>query len=447
MDIPDPFTDLVKLNAFIGVRFVKTQNDKSKVVPGGFQRFRETDRLERIRSSGNKLDCLIHSFLTATCPNFRRLDEGDKDFFADIYRRRIFTNIARTTHAYKRQVENEKKQGINENERRSTMYRISSIDFLENIEITILCEYYHIKMLVFEVLVGVPSVVLYGLNGQRNTDNDTVYMIYNPGQGHFEAVRIKGTNNYSIPFVHAETLRLLHPLPDVVPAVAAPPAPVVPPKRWLSWRSPASVAAPQPAPQPVARPMARPVAIAEPIINMEEYNAAAGPWGSNNSAFNAWKIEDPPMNNDVKEEWNKFLLRNIGIYRLTDEEINNIFDTFSRGKSIDGIEIGKILLAMNLGKDVIRKIVRQARGNSPGRQYPEKRELNREEFKYAIQLAENVLKLPKLSIKDWICPVCNTLNVASAKDCGVCSTPKPSSGGRRKTRGKKRGTRRQVTRR
>jgi hypothetical protein len=438
MNIPDPFTDLVKLNAFIGVRFVKTQNDKSKVVPGGFQRFHETDKLERIYSSANKFDCLIHSFLTATCPNFRLLVDKDKDSFADIYRRRIFINIAQTTHAYNAQ--NKKEQG-------AIRRRIISTQFLENIEITILCEYYHIKMLVFEVLVGVPSVVLYGLNARVNTDNDTVYMIYNPGQGHFEAVRIKGTNNYSIPFVHAETLRLLHPLPDVVPAVA-------PVQRWFPWASPASVAAPQPVPRvaiparvtnPVAR-MASPVAIpaAVPEINWNEYNAVAGPWGSNNSAFNEW---NPPMNNDVKEEWNKFLLRNIGIYRLTDEEINNIFDTFGRGKSIDGIEIGKILLAMNLDENIIRKIVRQARGNSPGRQYPEKRELNREEFKYAIQLAENVLKLPKLSIKDWICPVCNTLNVASAKDCGVCSTPKPSSGGRRKTRGKKRGTRRQVTRR
>jgi hypothetical protein len=312
-------------------------------------------------------------------------------------------------------------------------------------------------MLVFEVLVGVPSVVLYGLNSRTNTDNDDVYMIYNPGRLHFEAVRNTVTKKYTITFAQAETLRLLHPLPDVVPAVAPVVAPV---KGWFSWASPASVAAPQPvprvaspvsvaAPEPVPRVlrMASPVASSAkvPKINWNEYYDAAGPWGE----YDAVADPEPNMNNDVKEEWNRFLLKNIGIYRLTNEEINNIFDTYARGNSIGGVEIGKILLAMNLDKDIIKKIVLKARGNSPARQYPEKRELNREEFRYAIRLAENVLKLSKntsKNTKDWVCPICSTINFASAKECSFCNNPKPASGGRRKTR-RKRGTSRQVPRR
>jgi hypothetical protein len=57
-------------------------------------------------------------------------------------------------------------------------------------------------MVVFEVLVGErkrPSMILYGNREGFNTDNDEVYMIYNPGKGHFEAVRTKDDKIYSLP--------------------------------------------------------------------------------------------------------------------------------------------------------------------------------------------------------------------------------------------------------
>jgi hypothetical protein len=51
------------------------------------------DGLERMNASANEYDCLIHSFLTATCENFRRLDQPSKDTFANFFRRTAFIRL------------------------------------------------------------------------------------------------------------------------------------------------------------------------------------------------------------------------------------------------------------------------------------------------------------------------------------------------------------------
>lgn len=43
--------------------------------------------LTKMESSARNYDCLIHSFLTATCDNFRRLPQEQKDVFANHFRR------------------------------------------------------------------------------------------------------------------------------------------------------------------------------------------------------------------------------------------------------------------------------------------------------------------------------------------------------------------------
>jgi len=43
--------------------------------------------LTKIESSARNYDCLIHSFLTATCDNFRKLPQQEKDVFANHFRR------------------------------------------------------------------------------------------------------------------------------------------------------------------------------------------------------------------------------------------------------------------------------------------------------------------------------------------------------------------------
>ena len=44
-------------------------------------------------SSGKNYDCLIHSFLTALCSNFRRLEETNKNEFANFFRRVVFFTL------------------------------------------------------------------------------------------------------------------------------------------------------------------------------------------------------------------------------------------------------------------------------------------------------------------------------------------------------------------
>jgi hypothetical protein len=58
-------------------------------LPPGFG----VEGFERMNASANNYDCLIHSFLTATSPNFRLLNQTSKDEFANFFRRTIFLGL------------------------------------------------------------------------------------------------------------------------------------------------------------------------------------------------------------------------------------------------------------------------------------------------------------------------------------------------------------------
>ena len=49
--------------------------------------------LFKMKSSGRNFDCFIHSFLTATCDNFRRIAEPSKNEFANFFRRTVFLTL------------------------------------------------------------------------------------------------------------------------------------------------------------------------------------------------------------------------------------------------------------------------------------------------------------------------------------------------------------------
>jgi hypothetical protein len=51
------------------------------------------DGLQRMNASANNNDCLIHSFLTSTSENFRRLAQRSKDEFANFFRRTVFLTL------------------------------------------------------------------------------------------------------------------------------------------------------------------------------------------------------------------------------------------------------------------------------------------------------------------------------------------------------------------
>jgi hypothetical protein len=221
MAIPDQFTDLVKLNAFIGREYLDKQadkSDKSQGLDGGFDMYPGINEMdghpfERISTgSGGVNDCLIYAFLQATCPNFRCLTDANKKVVASNYRRTHLKNIANTTAVYNRKRDTDTDDSLRDRQA-NILARIRSTEFLQDIEITILCEYYHIKILVFEVLripgrVISSSLVIYGGVERKNRDDDPVYMIYNPGNFHFETVRTSAS--YTISFRTAETLRLIY---------------------------------------------------------------------------------------------------------------------------------------------------------------------------------------------------------------------------------------------
>ena len=205
MAVPNEYTDLDSLNTYIG-RYVRTQEDKSVALSGGWDEFSSIQdnfgiELERISTSGNKNDCLIHAFLTSTCPNFRCLDKDVKNRIADEYRRSpnglkyIVTELD-TFRSKPKEV------------RTDIITRIDSRDFLTDVELSFICQYYMVEIMVFETLrthvsEGKASSIIYGQKFGRNTDEDKVFMFYNPGNYHFESVRVVNTEEYTIPFSFA----------------------------------------------------------------------------------------------------------------------------------------------------------------------------------------------------------------------------------------------------
>ena len=151
-------------------------------------------------SSMKSNDCLIHTFLTATCPYFRQLHKQQKDEFADIFRRTIYAEEIFNTLV-------QTKQTIEPTE--LFLKRIKSNAFLEDTDIINLCKYYNINILTFEdtkTLNGktMPSCVTFN---HVNTGDKTSYIIYNNGN-HFEAV--KTPQGYTISTAEAQQIETSH---------------------------------------------------------------------------------------------------------------------------------------------------------------------------------------------------------------------------------------------
>jgi len=143
-------------------------------------------------------DCLIQAFLIATCPNFRKLSQGDKDNFASSFRRRHFLTYFPETTVYKKILTDELKE--------ESVKVISGKRFLSDLHLSALCEIFHIKVLVFEAIGGTYSYNMVGVT-DANTPEDKVYIIHNPDGIHFEPLRKKGDKNgYTISYKLAEEI-------------------------------------------------------------------------------------------------------------------------------------------------------------------------------------------------------------------------------------------------
>jgi len=183
LDQFDPVNTIPKLNDYIGKVYKDSLGDEdvntyvSRNV-GSAMKNRALDVFVTLYSSGNNSDCLIHSILTVTCQNFRRLSRSDKNVVANNFRKNVYKLTPEYKRVYARNPKIEERvmtPGV----------------FLEDIDISNIADSYRIQFCIFE---GFENRV--GISGMRDVPD--VYMLYNAGNNHFEGVRLK-SGEYTIP--------------------------------------------------------------------------------------------------------------------------------------------------------------------------------------------------------------------------------------------------------
>ena len=142
---------------------------------------RKLSGFQRMRSSGNNFDCLIHSFFTSINFNFRTLTENDKNTIATKFRRKVLVSLLNN--------DPENVYGIN--------YQVSANETKKTVisearNVTYLSEY-HIRYLVNKYMINVYLCqgvwYLITPTGTDIVPSGDVIIMYNPGLGHFESVR------------------------------------------------------------------------------------------------------------------------------------------------------------------------------------------------------------------------------------------------------------------
>ena len=93
--------------------------------------------LYKMNASINNHDCLMHSFLTSTCENFRRLNQHFKDEFANFFRRTVFLSLP-VVQCFMR---------YNPVEGKKMEKRILSTDFLHEYELYLLVAQFRVNIL------------------------------------------------------------------------------------------------------------------------------------------------------------------------------------------------------------------------------------------------------------------------------------------------------------
>ena len=201
----DYLNTLEKLNTHIGKTYqLKTEAETKDTGKKNLEKFKTEDKDYYImESSGNENDCLIHTFLTSTCENFRKLEKKDKNHAANFFRRTIFPLILEKTDT-------------KENEKARDIKRAKGNGLLEDIDINYISKFYKFNYVMFEdekveaverispnktrvsVNERMPRCVLYFDNGGN------CYMFYNNNK-HFESVK-KG-KIYIIPSLTGKKLQ------------------------------------------------------------------------------------------------------------------------------------------------------------------------------------------------------------------------------------------------
>lgn len=154
-----------------------------------------------MESSGSNSDCLIHSFLTATCPNFRRLRSVEyfnrtrearveaqyhKEHFATWFRTFVVPSMPNFRDRMLSQVPDFGEEGgLTVGEELKLRIFTPSV-FLTNTEIGLLAQHYGIGILSFEGQGGMPTT------RYMNPGMEHVYVLSNTHGSHFESVKALG---------------------------------------------------------------------------------------------------------------------------------------------------------------------------------------------------------------------------------------------------------------
>jgi hypothetical protein len=149
----------------------------------------------------NKNDCLVAAFLTDVSLNFRKLTQKEKDAYADTWRRQFFVT------AFDEETEEDARN------------EVLGGGFLGEPHIRKLIDIFHVNIMMFERSgAGIRATI--NLGGLDNMlEGEPVYLMYNPGDGHFRGVREMPANRYLFDTDDAETIMAVHGL-DVAPAAA-----------------------------------------------------------------------------------------------------------------------------------------------------------------------------------------------------------------------------------
>ena len=138
----------------------------------------------RMYSSGSNCDCLVHSFLTVTCPNFRSLTQPSKNEFASIFRRQMLPRlVTRYPVSGKPPVEIARFK-------RNLQKTPTPLDdgYLADSDISIIAQLFDVSILSIEpARRGYP--LLASLIEPRKDIRSNPYVIYGSG-AHFEGVQL-----------------------------------------------------------------------------------------------------------------------------------------------------------------------------------------------------------------------------------------------------------------
>jgi hypothetical protein len=206
--------------------------------------------LVRMESAATNYDCLIHSFLTATCDNFRRLPKQEKNIFANHFRRvalpalpMIQCFMQRDTVIETNDRERSPTKGQKRPRKEMMMERIlAPRGFLHETELHLLAAQFRVNILaataetrLFQPITRDTLQVLYGATGCMNglpAFRKTV-CIFTSG-GHFESVR--KAEGYEF------TVEELHGFPQIAQALynkRAPNRAAAAAQRATQWECPA----------------------------------------------------------------------------------------------------------------------------------------------------------------------------------------------------------------